>query len=335
LTWAQVVAIGVTLAITGLNYVGIKKAGIFQLVFTILKVALLIAIAIIGFTYAGGSWSNFQGRYAGAAGGFNGFMLALVATLWAYDGWNDLNQVAGEVRNPERSIPLALIAGVTAVAGLYMLMNAAIQYVLAAAQIAASKSPAATMAQVVLGLSGAALITAGIALSMVVTLNGTIMSGGRIPYAVARDGYFFQTVARVHPRFRTPANALVLQAVLSILLLLAAASFKNLLELAIFGEWLFYMIAASSVFYFRVREPAAPRPYKVWGYPVVPALFILSAAGVLYHSFRDNLHVPLFPAGPSAWWNSIAVIGLALIVAGVPVFWVFARKRRETRPMTS
>jgi len=137
---------------------------------------LLIAIAIIGFTYAGGTWANFGSHYSGAVGGFTGFMLALVATLWAYDGWNDLNQVGGEVRDPERSIPVALIGGVAIVAGLYMLMNAAVQYVLPAPEIAASKSPAAAMAQVVLGASGAALITAGIALSMVVTLNGTVMA---------------------------------------------------------------------------------------------------------------------------------------------------------------
>ena len=330
LTWAQVVAIIAALAITGLNYIGIRRAGTFQLIFTVLKVGLLIAIAVVGFTYAGGSWSNFQTHYQGAPSGFTGFMVALVAALWAYDGWNDLNQVGGEVRNPERSIPIALIGGVAAVAGLYMLMNAAVQYVLPAADVAASKSPAATMAAVALGAGGAALITAGIALSMIVTLNGTIMSGGRIPYAVSRDGYFFDSLARVHPRFRTPGNALLLQAALSILLLLAAASFKNLLELAIFGEWLFYMIAASSVFYFRVREPNAPRPYKVWGYPVVPALFIVAAAAVLYHSFADNLHVPLFPAGPASWWNSIAIMGLGLILAGVPVFWWFARRRKTS-----
>jgi APA family basic amino acid/polyamine antiporter len=333
LKWAQVVAIAVTIAITALNYIGVRRAGVFQLVFTILKIALLIGIAIVGFTYASGTWSNFGSGYEGAPAGFTGFMLALVATLWAYDGWNDLNQVGGEVRNPERSIPIALIGGVAIVAGLYMLMNAAIQYVLPATDVAASKSPAATMAAVVLGASGAALITAGIALSMVVTLNGTVMSGGRIPYAVARDGYFFETLAKVHPRFRIPANALILQAVLSILLLLAAASFKNLLELAIFGEWIFYMIAASTVFYFRIREPQAKRPYRVWGYPVVPALFILSAGVVLYHSFADNLRVPLFPGGRVDWWNSIAVVGLALIVAGVPIFWVFARRRVSAAPI--
>lgn len=329
-TWAQVVAIGVTLAITALNYIGIRRAGTFQLVFTVLKVGLLIGIAIIGFSYAGGSWANFGTRYEGAVGGFHGFMLALVATLWAYDGWNDLNQVGSEVRNPERNIPIALIGGVAAVAGLYILMNAAVQYVLPAPEIAGSKSPAATMTQVALGAGGAALITIGIALSMVVTLNGTIMSGGRIPYAVARDGYFFETLAKVHPRFRTPGNALILQAALSILLLLAAASFKNLLELAILGEWLFYMIAASTVFYFRIREPNAHRPYKVWGYPVVPALFILSAGLVLYYSFVDNLHVPLIPGWPQSWWNSLAIMASLFILAGVPVFWVFSRKRRAS-----
>ncbi|HTD23010.1 MAG TPA: amino acid permease [Terriglobales bacterium] len=327
LTWAQLVAIGATILISFLNYVGVRRAGAFQLIATLLKVAMLVGIAVIGFSYRGGSWANFATRFTGAHGGFNGFMLALVAALWAYDGWNDLNMVAGEIRRPERDIPIALIAGVAIVAALYMLMYAAVQYVLPADALGASKSPASAMALVVLGTAGAALITAGIALSMLVTLNGTVMSGGRIPYAVARDGYFFQSLAAVSPRFHTPSNALLIQAVLSILLLLIAATFKQLLDLAIFAEWLFYMIAASTIFVFRKREPDAARPYKAWGYPLVPALFILSAGFLLYYTFKDNLETTFIPAWPHTWINSLAVAGVVLIAAGVPVYFGFARKK--------
>ncbi len=141
LNYGQLVAIAATMFISSLNYIGIKKAGDFQLVFTLLKVAIILGIVGIGFSYSGGSWSNFAGTYTGAKGGIAGFFAALVAALWAYDGWNDLTMVAGEVRRPERNIPIALILGVAIVGALYILLNAAVQYVLPASAIAVSPSP--------------------------------------------------------------------------------------------------------------------------------------------------------------------------------------------------
>jgi len=139
------------------------------------------------------------------------------------------------------------------------------------------------------------------------------MSGGRVPFAVARDGYFFKALAEVHPRFHTPALALVVQAVMAVVLLLVGGAFKDLFSLAIFAEWLFYMIAASTIFVFRKKEPDTPRPYRTWGYPVVPALFIVAAAVLLYYTFAENLR------------NSIA--GTLVILAGVPVYLWFAKRR--------
>ena len=182
-------------------------------------------------------------------------MAALVAALWAYDGWNDLNMVSSEIRRPERTIPIALIAGVGIVAVLYMLTNAAVQYVLPAASIAASPRPASEATAIAVGVWGAAIVSIGMALSMLVGMNGTIMSGARIPYAMARDGYFFKAMADVHPRFHTPSVALVVQLVLSIVLLLFAGNFKELFSITIFAEWLFYMIAASTVFVLRRPSP--------------------------------------------------------------------------------
>ncbi len=142
---------------------------------------------------------NFATEFVGAKGGVVGFMAALVAALWAYDGWNDLNQVAGEIREPERNIPIALIVGVAIVGALYVLVNAGVQYVLPASAVAASPRPASDAVALVLGGLGASIVSAGMALSMLVTLNGTTMSGARVPFAAARDGYFFPSVARVHP----------------------------------------------------------------------------------------------------------------------------------------
>src|SRR6184192_817668 len=224
--YGHLVAIAATILISWLNYLGIKKAGKFQLIFTILKVVMIVAIVLLGFAASTGGWHNFGTEFAGATGGVAGFMAALVAALWAYDGWNDLNMVAGGVRDPERSIPRALIIGVGIVAALYMGLNAAVQYVMPAPAVAAASVPASAAMQVAVGAWGATLVSIGMAVSMMVTLNGTIMSGARIPFAVARDGYFFQALTKVHPRFHTPSLAIIVQAAGAILLLLIGGAFR-------------------------------------------------------------------------------------------------------------
>jgi len=318
ITWGQIVAIAAAVLISFLNYLGIKKAGEFQLVFTVLKVAIILGIVFICFSgmghVSGRGWANFASTFSAAKGGIAGFMAALVAALWAYDGWNDLNMVAGEVKQPGRSIPVALVAGVAVVAALYMLMNAGVQYVLPASAVAASPRPASDAVALVMGRMGAGIVSAGMALSMLVTLNGTIMSGARVPFAVARDGYFFHALAKVHPRFHTPSVAIFVQAVLSIALLLLGANFRQLFSLAIFAEWLFYMIAGSTVFVFRRRDPNAVRPFRMPGYPVVPALFVVVAAALLGYTFKND------------WPNS--GYGLLVILAGIPVFLAFAAARQ-------
>jgi APA family basic amino acid/polyamine antiporter len=221
--------------------------------------------------------------------------------------------VSGEIKHPERAIPIALIGGVGIVAVLYMLNNAAVQYVLPADQIAASQRPSSDATAIAIGASGAAIVSLGMALSMLVGLNGTIMSGARVPYALARDGYFFKAMAEVHPRFHTPDVALLVQLGLSIVLLLFAGNFRELFSLTIFAEWLFYMVATSTVFVLRRKEPEAPRPYRTWGYPIVPALFVVVAAVLLCYTFTANLR------------NSIW--GCVVILAGIPIFLYFARRQ--------
>ncbi len=312
ITYGQLVAVGAIILITLLNYIGVKRAGEFQLFFTSLKVVIIVGIAVAGFTYAGGSWHHFSESYTAATGGFAGFMTALIAALWAYDGWNLVTTVSAEIREPQRSLPIALIFGVAIVAILYMLLNAAVQYVMPPAAIAASPRPASDAMLLVMGAAGAAIVSAGMALSMLVTLNGSTMTGARIPFALARDGYFFHALAKVHPRFHTPSAALIVQGALAIVLVLFAGTFQQLFSLTLFAEWLFYMLGTAAVFVFRYREPDAPRPYKTWGYPVVPALFIVASAILLYYSFMAN------------WHNSVA--GVLVILAGIPVFALFRRR---------
>jgi APA family basic amino acid/polyamine antiporter len=282
-------------------------------------VLLVLGIAGACLFSPNGAFRHFHTVFSGAQGGFAGFMVALIAALWAYDGWNDLNMVAGEVRRPERNLPLALIIGVVIVGGLYMTVNAAIQYMLPAVQVAASPRPAVAAMQLASGHVGAAIVTAGMALSILVTLNGTIMSGARVPFAAARDGLFIAKLAEVHPRFQSPAPSLITQAVLSTFLLLVVGRFQQLFELAIFAEWLFYMLATSTIFVYRRRALAENRTatFRMWGYPLLPALFIIAAATLLYYSFTNNLR------------NSL--IGLAIILCGLPLSLLFRRQARSGR----
>jgi APA family basic amino acid/polyamine antiporter len=286
------------------------------LFFTILKVGMIAAIIVGGFLYSGGSWSNLKTDYGAAVGGFGGFMVALIAALWAYDGWNLVTSVSSEIREPQKSLPIALIVGVAIVGVLYMGVNAAVQYVMPADAIASSPRPASQAMLIAWGTFGAGLVSAAMALSMLVTLNGSSMTGARIPFALSRDGYFFHFLAKVHPKYRTPSNSLIVQAVLASLLVVVGGNFQQLFSLALFPEWLFYMLAAASVFIFRYREPNTPRPYKTWGYPVVPALFIAAASVVLFYTFKAKVV------------NS--VIASLVILAGIPVFMYFSRKNQLT-----
>lgn len=307
LVWSQIFAMAVTWLITGLNYMGIKKAGDFQLVFTVLKGVLILIVAGLCFASASGSWGNFRTTLPHATGGFGGFMLALIATLWAYDGWNDLTMVAGEVKRPGRSLPIALIGGLFVVGALFMATNAAIQFVLPAARIAGSERPAVAALTVVAGPAGAGFVAAAMALSIFVTLNGTIMSGARIPFAAARDGLFPPQFAHINQRFQSPSVSLGVQAALSTVLLLFLSRFQQFFELAVFAEWLFYMLTATTVFVYRRRRPEAERPYRVWGYPVLPGIFVACAGAVLVYSYAGNLKGSL--------------LGTGLILLGLPVLW--------------
>ena len=312
LLWSQVMAIAATWLITGLNIVSTRDSAQVQTLLTWLKALMILVIAGFCFTSVKyGDWHNFSSEFYGARGGFAGFMIALIAALWAYDGWSDVSQMAGEVQKPQHLLPIALIGGVTIVGALYMLTNAAIQYILPSAAIATTGRPATDALQLVAGNFGAGLVAIGMAVSIGATFVGSSLSGARVPFAAARDRLFPSVLGKIHPRFKTPWISLLLQAVLSTLLLLAIGRFQALFSLAIFSEWLFYALTAATVFVFRMREPNANRPYSVTGYPVVPALFILAAFVLLVFSFMNQPR------------ESIA--GALVILCGVPLHYLFQR----------
>ena len=315
ITGAQLLAIVLIILISFINYIGVKRAGEFQVFFTLLKVGLVVAVIVVAFAYRGGSASNYASVFSGAKGGMVGFMIALLAALWAYDGWNNLNMVAGEIRNPGRSVPIALIAGVGIVGALYMLMNAAVQYVMPAAEVAATASPAADAMRIALGVGAASIFTLVMGFQMLATLNGATLSGARVPFAAAHDGYLLPVLAKVHPKYHTPSASIIFQAILAILLVAAVGKFQALFSITLFAEWLFYMLTTSTVFMFRRREPDRPRPYKVWGYPVVPAVFVICSAVLLLYTFATNVK-------NSAW-------GSLVMLAGVPVYYLFRARAKD------
>src|SRR6185437_8808646 len=272
--WSQIFAIAATWLITWLNIVSTRESANVQAALTWLKIILIVGIGLVCFaSIRHGSLHNLATVYLGAHAGLTGFMTALIAALWAYDGWSDVSPLVG---------------GVFIVAALYMLVQGAIQYILPAAVIATSDRPAADALRVIAGSAGAALVTIGMAVSICATFVGSSLSGARVPFAAARDHLFPRSLAAIHPRFHTPSASLILQAVLSSLLLLAIGKFQALFSLAIDSEWLFYALTASTVFVFRHREPGRPRPYSVNGYPVTPILFILASLMIIVFSFATE-----------------------------------------------
>lgn len=319
----QVVAL-LTIAVTTLiNCAAVGVTGHVASFVTILKVLVVLGVGVAAFFYQDGSWSHLGMANAGGAceavgvtgGGFAGFAAAMLGALWAYDGWNNVSYMAGEVKHPERNLPLALIASMLIIITLYVIVNVSYYYVMTPTEIAnvsATSSVAAESIRRVLGPVALTLMAGVMLLSSWGSLQTSILGTARIPYAMARDGVFFQSLARVSKGTRVPVIALIVQAVWAGVLALSG-TFDQLTDLAIFAFWLFYGMVTAAVFVFRKREPNAPRPYKTWGYPVVPALFVLVT---IYLIVFTLINAPLQSA-----------IGLGVIAAGLPVYWYFSRRR--------
>jgi amino acid transporter len=242
------------------------------------------------------------------AGSVGAFGLALISVLWVFDGWADLSFVGGEVKNPRRNVPRALIIGVALVIAVYMAANFAYLSVLSYAEIARSPEVAANLAGRVLGGVGVALVGLIVMISTFGTLNGTLLTSPRIFLALASDGLFFRQVAAVHPRFKTPHVAIVMTALLGVVFVLLR-TFEQLADTFVTAIVPFDALGVASIFVFRKRADYAP-PFRVPGYPVVPILFVLSTIYLLANALID----------PSSRWATAAVLGV--IVAGIPVYYL-------------
>ncbi len=283
--YGQVFAMVLILALGGVNYVGVKVGGNVQIVVTLVKVALIGFVIAAGLVYG----HPVQGVQAAVPTPpiQTGFVAALVAALWAYDGWNNVGMVASEIKNPKRNLPLALIGGTLAVIAIYMLANWAYFRVLTPGEVAGHKLVAAEMMQRVQGPAGAAAVSIAAMISIFAALNGSILTGARVPYAAARDGLFFPAVARVHPTFHTPGVSIVVMTIWSSILVLSG-KYDDLFNFVIFGSWILYAMATASVFVLRRKRPDLPRPYRTLGYPVVPALFLVGAAMIEVQTLIDK-----------------------------------------------
>jgi APA family basic amino acid/polyamine antiporter len=321
----QLIAVAAIAVFTLVNCAAISVTGRLAVALTFTKIALIVAIALGAFLFGHGSWSHFATREAGsvcedvsgtARLGLGGFGAAMLGALWAYDGWSNMAVIAGEVENPRRTIPIGLIGGVVIVIALYLFVNVAYFYVLTASEVAntsISSSVAAEVARRFLGSIAASFVAASMLSSTLGSLHAGTLAGARVPYVLSRDQLFFRDLARVSPRSRVPRNA-VLWIGLWAAIFAISGSFDTLTDSVIFAEFLFYAMVAATVFVFRRKLPDAERPYRTWGYPIVPALFVAISASVLV----------------STLWTAPfqSLLGLGLIGIGLPLYWFWSARNR-------
>jgi APA family basic amino acid/polyamine antiporter len=302
-------------AIGAINYIGVQRAAAVLSATTAVKYALLMALGLLAFTATGGSFAHFAPAWP-AALPVSLFATALIPVLWTYDGWADPASMAGEVSDPQRNLPLALIAGAACVMLVYLVVNVGFMYALSPAQMAGEKLIAASVAARVplLGGAGAALIAGAVVISAFSGLNASMMTGSRIFYAMADRGLFFHAAARISPRFDSPSVAIWLATALGVVYVLVN-DFAQLADKFILGIWPFYTLTVAAVFVLRARRPELPRPYRVWGYPIVPVVFLLASAYMVLNALITD------PRNTG--------ITFAIILAGVPVFWLWGRKARR------
>ncbi len=309
--YGQLVAICVILLLGGVNYAGVRSGGNLQVIVTAVKMLLIVAVIAAGLFSGKGDFSHFA-LSAPAVGGIAGFFAATVSALWAYDGWNNVSMISSEICEPQRNLPRSLILGTLAVIGTYILINLAYFYVLSPTEVAASHRVASDMMERIHGNFAASGVTVAVLISMFAALNGSILSGARVPYAMARDGLFFKIAAVVHPRFRTPGNSTLLLCLWSCVVILSGW-FDDLYNFVIFGSWILYLLTAASVLVLRRKAPALKRPYRVLGYPLVPVLFVIAAAALLGSTLHTRPRESL--------------MGLGLMASGVPCYWYWKRNK--------
>jgi basic amino acid/polyamine antiporter, APA family len=313
-TAAQPLAAFVVLIVTTINYLSVQMGGAIQVLLTCMKMGTIVVIVIAGIVFGRQHAAETSAVVARWGWGTIGAVLtALVPAMWAYNGFNDLGDLGEEIQNPQKNIPTAIILGLLTVGGLYLLANVVYFHTLNFAQIASSQRVASDVVQSFAGSRGAAWLTVAMAVSALGALHVVELTGARIPYAMARDGVFFPFAKRIQPSFHTPSGALIFLGVVAALLALTG-TFEELYSLFVFAVWIFFALTAIAVLRLRRTEPELVRPYRAWGYPWTPLVFLIAAIA---------LTVNLWMVRPVR-----STLGLAVIVAGIPFFYRWRKSPR-------
>jgi len=307
-----------------INCASVAAGGRMALLLTIAKVALVVGVGIGAFGFAAGDWGHFaqssfggtcEGVAASARGGLAGFGAAMLGALWAYDGWQNVAPLAGEVRDPQRNLPRAFVGGTLLVAALYLFANAGYFYALTPLQIASvplNSSVATAVLKKFLGPLAVSMTAVALMISSFGALQASVLANSRIPFAMARDGLFFRSLGRVSPRSHVPVRAILAQAAWASVLA-ASGSYDTLTDSVIFSSWLFYGLMTAALFVFRRKMPDAPRPYHAFGYPLVPLIFLAATTALLINTFVAAPHE--------------ALRGVVLLAAGLPFYWYWSRTK--------
>ncbi|MBI4422040.1 MAG: amino acid permease [Gemmatimonadetes bacterium] len=312
---AQATAVGFIVLIATVNYRGVQLGAMVQNASTALKIGALLVLIVLGFVLSPRADVALPALSAPAAlsapSALSAFGLAMVSILWAYDGFADLGFVSGEVKSPDRILPRAILAGTILVAAVYLLVNAVYLRLVSLPRMPGSTLVAADAAQLVMGSAGKDFVSLAVMISTFGTLNGSTMTGPRVFFAMAEDRLFFRKLAEVHPRFGTPATCIVLAAALGVAFV-SVRQFAALADQFIIGIWPFYALAIAGIFVLRRRRPAAERPYRTVGYPVVPAIFLLASLFILGNYMVSE--------------PRIFAADVAVILAGLPVYWWWEKR---------
>jgi APA family basic amino acid/polyamine antiporter len=325
--------------LTWMNYLGVKLGSAIQVIFSILKVAVILAIVILAFTLGDGSLKNLTvsaplAVSGGSSSVFLMFIMAMAGAFWAYDAWINVTYMSGEIKNVQKNLPRAIAIAVLIVIAVYVLVNVAYIYIIPVPEMAQKYSAAEgsggsylvaiDAAGNFLGRWGGAVIAVAIMISTFGAVNGTTMMSARVYFAMAREKVFFRKLGTVHPRYLTPGNSLIVQGIWASVLVLSG-TFDQLTDMLIFVSWIFYALGALCVFTLRRRMPDYPRPYKVWGYPLTPILFIFfSSVYIVFTLVSDILN---YTSGKAPLINSL--MGLVWVAIGIPGYIYWSRKNKK------
>ncbi len=312
-TWKIITSIIAISVLTTLNVLRAKFGEIFSNIFTGLKILGILIIVCVGLFYGNSELSFKISGFSSGNTGLSSFGVALVGVLFSYGGWQHASFLAGETKNPSRNVPIAMITGAIVVTIIYLVVNVCYMLLLPLGTITTSQQVAAEAVSTILP-SGGMLVAGIIVISTLGTIGIYTLSAPRIYYAMAEDGLFFKSIAKVHPVFKTPVNAIIVQSVWAIVLLLFWRTFEDLITYTVSVEWIFFTLAAAGIFIFRKKLKNAERPYKTFGYPVTPLIFIcINTWFVINMMVNKPLHMGF---------------GIGFILLGVPVYFFFKRKNR-------